>query len=668
MQDLQEDVMSRAFEEGQETLQDQAFADYVLEAITDEGEWPQHELARYRQNRRGELAAWGIDEDNRILYLCVTDWLSIGVVQTLPQSVVTDQLKRLATFLERALAGTHEIEEGSEAAEAARAIEAGNGSTFTSARLFLLSNRKAGPSVRIPEPGSLGLPATSELWDLEKIAAVTSAGQPRETIEVDFQQSFGRGLPCLHAGRDGTDVEIYSAFIPGEVLGSIYRQFGPRLLELNVRSFLQARGKVNQGIRDTIRNDPGRFLAYNNGITATASEVKLSSDGTKIRRLRDLQIVNGGQTTASLARALDEDVDLSTITVQMKLAKVDPALVKTLVPEISKYANRQNAVSEADLTANHPFHVCIEELSDTVPVLGDGTIATYWFYEKNRGSYQNKIAEAGTAAQKNRVRAKYPSAKKFTKTDLAKFHNTWAQRPWIVARGAMKSFGDFMVQLEEDSGEIPKEPDETFFKELVAKAILFKETDRIVREQDFGGWKAQIVTYTIAHLSKRLRGNLDFGRIWDTQRLWPELVDVLADTCRVVHRFLTVPPDGQNIGEFSKKEQTWEDVAELTVNASTAGLTGAAPRSTRTGNKVAEPGEITEAREVVSAWLEKVEPEEIASLAAWAAENSWNIGRARRFLAQMATWTRAGTALSPKQAAWLHKLWAEALEEDWQYP
>ena len=105
VRDLQEDVIDRAFEEGQEALQDAAFADFVLDVITEEGEWPQHELARYRRDRRGELAAWGIDADNRVLYLCVTDWESIGVVDSLPQQNIRDKLNRLEEFLKRALAG-----------------------------------------------------------------------------------------------------------------------------------------------------------------------------------------------------------------------------------------------------------------------------------------------------------------------------------------------------------------------------------------------------------------------------------------------------------------------------------------------------------------------------------------------------------------------------------
>ena len=105
------------------------------------------------------------------------------------------------------------------------------------------------------------------------------------------------------------EYETYLVILPGELIYQLYEEFGARLFEFNVRSFLQAKGKVNKGLRDTLRNEPERFLAYNNGITATADEIEagLFMGEMTISRVRGLQIVNGAQTTASIHRAKKAD-------------------------------------------------------------------------------------------------------------------------------------------------------------------------------------------------------------------------------------------------------------------------------------------------------------------------------------------------------------------------
>ena len=660
---LQSEVMEATYDLENPDFQHASFGNYVLDAITEEGQWPQHQLAYYQQDQRGELSAWGIDEITKVLYLAVVDWKSIGTVESLPQRVIKQKFNRLGLFLKNALTGTFIGEEGTEAAEAAYGIQHGVNSDFTSARLFFLSNRSPGEKATLPEIEIEGLPVHCELWGLEKISALMSSGQRREEITIDFYDDFEESIHCIGPSTSGEGVKIYSAFLPGKILGSIYVDHGPSLLELNVRSFLQARGKVNRGIRDTLVNEPERFLSYNNGITATASNVELSSDGKRIKRLTDLQIVNGGQTTASLARAVNAEIPMDGVMVHMKLVEVSPERAKALVPEISKYANRQNAVSEADLTSNHKFHVKIEELSKNSPVLVDGAIPTFWYYEKNRGSYQNMLADQGTVAKKNQFRRRYPTKQKFTKTDLAKYHNSWECRPWVVARGAQKCFAEFMAVLELDqNAEIPKEPDQDFFKALVGKKILFDRTDTIVRRENFGGWKAQITTYTIAYISNKLRKQLDFSSIWEHQGLSDALENALLETCRSMHEFLTNPPDGQNIGEFCKKEDAWLAAKTIEVKAEFKGLTGL---TYRTPEGHDETLELLPEQEVALSWIKEVDAQAIDSLALWAFEHKWGRHTARQFLPQASAMLRTQQPFTPKQAAWLLKLEEAAREDGW---
>ena len=102
-------------------------------------------------------------------------------------------------------------------------------------------------------------------------------------------------------------------------------------------------------MRDTIRKEPQMFLAFNNGLSATAEAVTvedLPGGGKGLRSIRDLQIVNGGQTTASIYHAVKKDkADVSQLFVQVKLTVLnDPTKMDIVVPYISRYANTQNKV------------------------------------------------------------------------------------------------------------------------------------------------------------------------------------------------------------------------------------------------------------------------------------------------------------------------------------
>jgi hypothetical protein len=154
--------------------------------------------------------------------------------------------------------------------------------------------------------------------------------------------------------------DCYLAIIPGEVLAKLYKEYSNELLESNVRAFLGQAGTFNKGIRDTIRTKPQMFLPYNNGITATAErvETQIIDNQLVITKLNDFQIVNGGQTTASLfhTQRKFKDADLSKIYVQMKLTVIKDKEQKNIeVPNISRFANSQNKVTELDLSSNNPY-------------------------------------------------------------------------------------------------------------------------------------------------------------------------------------------------------------------------------------------------------------------------------------------------------------------------
>ncbi len=337
-----------------------------------------------------------------------------------------------------------------------------------------------------------------------------------------------------------------------------------------MRSFLQDKPKVNKGIRTTILEEPHRFLAYNNGISATAERVtvKQPSNGLHILHwARDFQIVNGGQTTASIYHAFKKDqADLSKLVVQVKLTVLnDPKKIDVFVPLISRYANTQNPVKPADFSANHPYHIALEELSRTTwaPPASGTERQTRWYYERARGSYLDEKGRQGTPGKIKAFESLNPLRQKFTKTDLAKFENTWNQHPHLVSTGAEKNFIKF-TQLFVEKGHPTVDAD--YFQRLVAKAILFKRAEKIVSEQNFGGFRANIVTYTLAWLSHHTAQRINLEKIWKDQDISKNLADSIQIVSGHANAHIVNPPTHRrNPGEWSKHIDCWTTFQEVDI-------------------------------------------------------------------------------------------------------
>ena len=290
------------------------------------------------------------------------------------------------------------------------------------------------------------------VWDIDRLYRCVTSGKMRETIEIDFQEKFGFTIPCIE-NTTSSKYSVYLAIVNGDLLASLYNEFRDRLLEKNVRSFLQVKGNVNKGIRDTLRNEPDMFLAYNNGISVTAESVEILRDENgkpSIKRIRDMQIVNGGQTTASIFNAKYDrkaSIDLAEVFVQVKISVIHSVDdMDEIVPRISTFANTQNKIQVADFSANDPFHRRLEELSRTIWTPScNGMKPRNWFYERARGQYADMLTRETTTKRKKDYKETHPL---FTKTDLAKYENTWDQLPWQVSEGAQKNFHRFMLRLK----------------------------------------------------------------------------------------------------------------------------------------------------------------------------------------------------------------------------
>ncbi|HLR17482.1 MAG TPA: AIPR family protein [Alcanivoracaceae bacterium] len=528
------------------------------------------ELAYY-QSRGIRLDGYWFDEEGSLdLYLA--DFESLDHLATLTKTEIDKAFTRLINFFEasatKGLADNLELT--SPSYDLASQIEQRLNSIYK-IRLILISERAVSGRVKdsdLKDLSILGKPASKHVWDITRLHRVRSSKSQKEALDFDFIDIFGKGIPGLPAYVGTEQYESYLLVMPGDYLADLYEEYGARLLEQNVRTFLQARGNVNRGIRATILNEPEMFFAYNNGITATAKEVEAqkTDDGLIITRIKDLQIVNGGQTTASLFHTRRRDkADLSKVFVQMKLSVIEPELAEEIVPRISEYANTQNRVNAADFFSNHPFHIRMEEFSRRLwaPAKQGAQRETQWFYERARGQYADRQSTM-TPSEKKRFRSLSPTNQKFTKTDLAKFENVWDDHPMWVNRGAQRNFAEYAKRIGKEWEADSEKFSELYFKNAIARAIIFKSTEQIVSAAEWysGGYRANIVAYTIAMLSEivRLRkSDVNLLKIWNAQEIPIELEHALESIAKYVHNDIMSPPTGiSNISEWCKKKECWD--------------------------------------------------------------------------------------------------------------
>jgi len=440
--------------------------------------------------------------------------------------------------------------------------------TLDNIRIFIITDALVKTRTYAPHDVE-GKQVRLEVMDIQRLFNHWQQGRPRDELIVNFQDLCGTALPSVWVPGSGDDEYDYAlTAVPGEALRFLYEKYGPRILEANVRSFLGVNSKgVNKGIRDSLRNNPDRFMAYNNGIVVVADAAKLdrAKDGsTGILWLQGMQIVNGGQTTASIyfAKKKNPEIDLSNVRVPAKIIVLRNGQGddEELISNISRYANSQNVVKQSDLSANKPFHRELEKLSMRT-YCPDGV--GRWFYERSAGSYKVMLEkEATTPAQKKKLQVAIPTFRKITKPDLAKFLLTWEQRPHVVGLGSQKNFQAFMDELAEREGAGGNViPDQEQFKEMIAKAILFKSAQKIIRPL-FPAFQGNITVYTVSVLALKMGNNFNFQRVWQEQAISLHLQRQLATWAHEVNEALHRGARGKMISEWAKKQECWGQVSD----------------------------------------------------------------------------------------------------------
>lgn len=451
-------------------------------------------------------------------------------------------------------------------------------------QLIILTTANISATIKVLETEVIDeVQSECQLWNIERLFYLCGSDAGRNIIEIDFKDYSENGIPCLEASSVTTDdFKSYLCIIPGVTLADLYDKYGSALLEGNVRSFLSTKVAVNKKIRTTILQQPERFFAYNNGISATAMDVKFENTegGLFITSARDFQIINGGQTTASLSSArynYKEKADLSAIFVQMKLTVINSTLEDSatamLVQNISRSSNSQNKVSDADFFSTHPFHVQMERCSQRLGARGTEGLQfeTKWFYERARGQYLQKQMRM-TVAEKKKFLLQNPKSQLIVKTDLAKVRNSWDGLPHVVSRGAQSNF----IEFAKKTGDAWEKDDglsfgDKYFQECVALCLIFRYTETMIPHQSWyqQGYRANIVTYTMAIMHRLIKvqfpkKDLDLMGIWTRQSLPSVVKNVLVDLAERVYEKLTDPQRAlENVTQWCKREMCWISVQNI---------------------------------------------------------------------------------------------------------
>ncbi|MEM5533452.1 AIPR family protein [Pseudoalteromonas arctica] len=400
--------------------------------------------------------------------------------------------------------------------------------------------------------------------DLNFISNVIASEGNSAPLKVVFKDLIDTKIEVIKAA-DESNFESYLCVLNAEILNSLYKRYSSQMLDKNVRSFLQFRG-VNKGIRKTIKEEPEKFIAYNNGLTITATSAKIITykKTTYLESLDDFQIVNGGQTTASIYFSKKEGLDVSKVNVMAKINIAKNCKEKELndlISKISEYSNSQARVSKVDLKSRNPQLIALKTLSKTV-ITPSGK---KWFFERAKGDFNTQVRKSGNDKLKN----EFPPSRRFTKEVLAKFFCSWGDIPWAVKEGGEKVFRRFIEKI--DPNDKPESEiiqiDRSFYEELIAKVMMFKAMEEIYGQGKYsmGQLRSAAVPYSMAIIYSYTDGEnttkcFDFEKLWKEEVVKEDLRGFFKELLIVTNECIKKYSKSEDYGQYSKKQELWERI------------------------------------------------------------------------------------------------------------
>jgi hypothetical protein len=405
-----------------------------------------------------------------------------------------------------------------------------------------------------------------KLIDLNFLYSILISQGNRLPLKIDFEEQFNYKIEAIKAA-DEVNFESYLCVLPATILSKLYLKHSSRLLEKNVRSFLQFRG-VNLGMRKTLTRDPEKFIAFNNGLTITASDKEIEEVGGKyfLKSLSDFQIVNGGQTTASIYFSQKDGIDVSKVKVMAKInvaKNVSEEDLNELISSISEFSNSQSKVTTVDLRSRNPQLNKIKALSESI-ITPSGR---KWFFEKSKGEFNTKLRIAGQSG-KNRIEKEYPKEFRFTKEQLGKYYSSWGDEPYKVKKGGEAIFRKFLEDVGSEENERKLNIDRNFYELLISRIILFKSLEEIhgARNNAIGQLRSAVVPYTMSILFSKTEGDkrnpntFDLAKLWAKEGLEDDLKVYLKELMILVNDLIKKYAKSDDLGEYSKKKEMWDDI------------------------------------------------------------------------------------------------------------
>ncbi len=536
------------------------FASYVVDA--GESYLSNCNILSYQKtSEKMKVNGYNYDEYFQTLTLIISDFNNRNEIKKMGKVEIEKNI-RLATKFFRNCKTNYflNIEESSEGYLIYEYVKE-NFRSIENVKVILLTNKES--ARYIPEDIKIdSIIVKFDVWDLERVCQYVYHNKIEEDLVIKFQKKYEYDLKMIRTEQKNNTYECYVGVISGRCLANIYKDEGQRLIEKNVRSFLQATGKINKGLKETLSKEPEMFMAYNNGISTIAEELILDKKNSNetiitIKELKNWQIVNGGQTTASIYNALKNKVLLDDVNIQMKLTVIrDKNKANEIISNISKYANSQNKINMSDFSANDEYHIEMERLSRKIYVPADrGKSNNKWFYERARGQYMVELNRQNTTTAKKKFKEMNPKKQCISKTVAAKCQMAWMKYPHIVSKGLETNFIKFSEMVKKNQVE---SPNESSYISMISKVILFQSCDKIVENLKLGGYKAQINYYTIAILAEFHEKSINDEEIWCNQSISPELSLLIEEVAlKVWEHFMNPEVKGINIGQWCKKEECW---------------------------------------------------------------------------------------------------------------
>lgn len=584
---LYQDIRSMQDSSDEGASQEQLFTQIALDLLSDGGETENAYLA-YDEKALGtkkqhKINGFALSDNYETVDLFITVYLGEdSSIQKTTKDKIDQAVTRITNFFRKAVYNDYvnEVEESSPIFEFANTLANYRELKENLVRVNAIILTNGEYKGDFPPSQTIGgYKVFCRVVDINYLYNISE--QSRIPIEICFGDD-GIKVPCLIAETESNEYQAYIAIMPGQGLANLYERFGARLLEQNVRSFLQFTGKINKGIRNTIMNEPHMFLAFNNGIAATADHIELDASGRYISKISNLQIVNGGQTTASIYHTWKKDkADISNIFVPLKLSVIkNEKEFSGIVSQISRYANTQNKVNDADFTANNPFLIELEKLSRYIltPTTERNNIQTNWFFERARGQYKNIRQKDGfTKSRQKQFDLKYPKWQMFTKVELAKYVNAyqevWEGRrlvigPHVVVRGNEKNYAQFI------NNNTQKKINSIYFEDTVAKIILFKAAEKLygVKPNNIGEMRNVVVPYAIALLGHLTNYRLDLYKIWKNQVISDSLSQFMYELMKKLNQFVIKNSPSSHYIEWAKKEECWTKIKDAVWSVNLADI------------------------------------------------------------------------------------------------